>query len=493
MDRPSMPTSRTGRSRTEKRTWLYVNGRARFGRAGGPKPREFGVERGGPEHGYRGGMYRRPPLSALRWALVLGLAASSSMGVGCTGQGEDEDEDGSEAAVTLSKGQLVPMANAAAALANRLAKTGVDKDTPFAMPLPGEIASKSFGAWKVAFVDDISKQQRGFLLLPQRNAPRGAFGLVLANGEQQIVATAAYVPDAAPHATEVAAAILAALPADANAIASSASIAERSLSRSLICPSGCMPAFGGLSIKPAGVYDKLLAQGAEIALKLLGGARRGAGEAVGVATSAEAHLAPKVGTSTWKAFAALVDDTKIVAQYLSELAAARMSLGGRKVIMVETSEFVGRSGPAGEPILANMTKTLTAHLGARRNQVALAMRGTAEHASVVRWALENDVPVVLGSLDKNASEALTTLSRAVDNHDLHVFLVDAARDPKKLALVRNLNVAKVESSGPAMFDVLDFTPVWAVSDEALALRVGGVDGPFFGWLQRFETATFLGL
>ena len=274
------------------------------------------------------------------------------------------------------------------------------------------------------------------------------------------------MPDSAKNATKLVEQILQALPTDAKAIGATA------------------------SIKPTGIYDKLLSEGLEIAVKLIAGARRGAGEAIGVASSAEAHLAPKVASSTWKTFASFVGDTKIMTQYLTEIAAARLTLKGRRVIMVETSEFgeLG-AGAAREAVASGIANTLTTRLGASSQKVALAVRGTAEHAAVVRWALEHDVPVVLGSLQQNAAEALVSLSHAVDGHDAYVFFVGASTNPKMLALIQNINVAKVDSTSTKMFEALDLTPVWAVSDEALSIRFGRHDGPFFGWLQRFEVST----
>ena len=109
----------------------------------------------------------RCSLLSVALPLLLAFVPASFGGFGCAPASE-EDADSSVDAVTRSSARLGPKAEAASDLANRLATTGFEKSTPFAMPLPGEIASKQFGAWKVAFVNDLAKKQRGFMLVRAR-------------------------------------------------------------------------------------------------------------------------------------------------------------------------------------------------------------------------------------------------------------------------------------------------------------------------------------
>ena len=415
--------------------------------------------------------FRRQLLSSVASAL-LALAPVAAFGTGCAAPIEEDTGEGGDA-MTRARAGLEPMAKAAETLADRIAKRDPDV---LVIPTPIELPSKAFTGWRIAVV--VAGSQQGFMLLPRANAPTGSFGLLLADEKSQLVATAAFVPDAAPKAADAIAAILDGLPADAQAIGDPSSIR----------PKGFLsPAF----------FDA----GAELVVKLLAVVRRG-GASKALASS-EAHLAAKVQSSTWRTFSGLVADRRIVAEYLSELVAIRKGLAGRKVVMVETSDVGGNlvnGSTVAFELEVKTARALTARFAGQGQKVALAVRAADDSAGVIRWALENDVPIVIGSRSNDAVSALRSL-RPWDPETAK-YLRDIVNDAKKMLLVRNVNTTKkiltfeeMEQvpSRLALIEYQDFAPMWAIADEGLALKLPALEGRFFDWLNSFQTVTTISL
>lgn len=403
---------------------------------------------------------------------VLSLACALQLGTGCAAPMDEEAAESGDA-MTRARAGLEPMAKAAETLADRIAKRDPNV---LVVPTPLEVPSKAFTGWRVAVV--VAESQQGFMLLPRANAPSGSFGLLLADEKSQLVATAAFVPDSAPRAADTVLSILDGLPADAQAIGDSSSLRPKGF------------------LSPA-VIDL----GAELVVKLLAVVRRGG--ASKALASAEAHVALKVESSTWRAFSGLVADRRIVAEYVSELVAIRKGLAGRKIVMVETSNVAGNlvnGASVAFELEVKTARALTARFAGQNKKVALAVRASDDSGAIIRWALENDVPVVIGSMSDDAVSALRNL-RPWDPETAR-YLRDIVSDAKKMALVRNVNTAKKVLSfddlekAPgrmALVEYQDFAPLWAVADEALALKLPDVDGLFFDWLRRFQTVTTVGL
>ncbi len=155
--------------------------------------------------------------------------------------------------------------------------------------------------------------------------------------------------------------------------------------------------------------------------------------------------------------------------------------------MVEASEMtIGRVRQAGDQALVDrIGPTLTKRFGADTRKLALTVRATEDNAPIIRWALENDVPVVLSSVSDTAEATLKWLASL--ERGTTSFFHEAVTNPAKLALVHNIRFDKYSHSfDTALANHADFAPLWAIADEGMAIRLGGIDSPFFGWLSRFE-------
>ncbi len=379
---------------------------------------------------------------------------------GCAATVDDDAEEGADA-VTVAQAELEPMARKARALADSLSKPGLREGAPVPIPLDGELPSSAFGSWKVAAVVDATTGLQGFMLLPQDKAPAGSFGVMLVDATAKVVGLSAYVPDAAPNAAQIAAGILGALPSDASTRAGSA---------------------GGVAPK-AIIPTRLIQEGIEIAVRMLTGLDRGKATSKLVGRT-EAHLATKVQASTWKAFAETLGDPKLVAKHLASLATQRLAFGSRKVVLVETATVRDLATAADGP---KVWTALTRQFGAQRAKVGLAVADSHGNEAVIGWALRNDVPIVVSSIDKRtAREVLEHLSDLSVHAETRAAARAALANPEKASLVR-----VIENPGLGMQHIEQqaFVPLWAMADDAFGILpapAGVATSPLFAWFRYFE-------
>lgn len=383
------------------------------------------------------------------------LAALTAV-AGCAAPGDEEAGNGADA-VTTAQGQLASSVKSAHDLAERIAAR--DPLVPV-VPVPGDaIPSKRFGSHSAAlFVESSGKA--GYVLYPESGTPDGSFGLLLVDPSSQILAVAAHVPDSAPGAAAAADGILAAMVEDgAEAVGT---IRGASLVSELATP----------------VLRRLLSIFAQTASR-----------------DAEAIVASKVSSGTWKDFAATFDRAAVDAARKQSLA-LRQHLGTRRAYMIQapTENYIV------EETLEDMPKTifeaLGRKLGPRARDSAIVLSGDGlQSTGALAWALANRVPVVIRStqdVPKLLAESAFR-ARQYGNHAVADALEAAAKDPSAVALVKTYTTPKGLNFEEDLLS--SFTAAWSVADAVISFRFGSAGRSAFEtyFRGRFSDVTVLPL
>lgn len=390
------------------------------------------------------------------WSSCVLLLASAAM-AGCAAPTDDDAGEGADA-VSVARASVASTATRAREMADQLGRAGYREGGLFVLPVVEEgatIPSEAYGAWRAALVLDDTKRLVAFMLLPAKNAPSGAFGLLLVDGDRNVVALSAHVPDSAPEAARVAQKLLDALPTDGASLVAAAPGAVST--RGLLSP-------------------KVLSEGIEIAARLLHGLKLTAGSSK-AAIAAEGTLAAKMETTMWQKLEATLPmstRTNMVAQ----LAANRVAFGTRRVALVNVQDGIFSE--------ATVWKALSLQYGSRTSKIGLAVPESVENAAVVTWALKNDVPIVVNSLGSKTPRELLESMLAMDAGSEAIARA-ALSDPKKLALLRVVESPKL---GMNYVQEQAFVPLWSISDEAFAIVENPATDVMLPWFRRFAGAVF---
>lgn len=451
------------------------------------------------------------PRLATSSLLLVCLALTSVALPACSSGAEDPDQDdGSEDAIVVAEGG--DLARVAADMADRIAKRDhtvleypISNTAPAASSAasqpaydamgnatgasvavedaaPSGIPSTKYGQWNVALVADQTLKQQGFLFLPtlaQTDPARGSFVLGLVGSSRQVLALAAYVPDAVPNASQRAQALLADAKRD--------------------CQLGTTGGAGGVTTKDlkTALVKTVIQAVREI---FVAGAETAVASTEKAAIVSEARLlARKVSDASWKSFATFFADQTALKTYLTRLANVRAALKGRRITLVETSSVCSGAASAAdcarlsEQAIMELDLALYDHTG----PTALAFRATGHNAALVAHAIKLKIPVVLNGVYDDAPRLLRQMAQ--DAPPFADALRAVAADAEQLKLVSVISpptsAFAATDDFAKMFERLElssFAPLFAVADDAISIEIrGSFASEFTSWLSRFKSVQWL--